>query len=37
VDVTLAMDEDKRYFVGKIRFTGNEIDRATRSSVARST
>ena len=27
VDVTLKMDEDKRYFVGKIRFTGNDTTR----------
>ena len=27
VDVTLSMDEDKRYFVGKIRFTGNDNTR----------
>ena len=27
VDVTLAMDEDKRYYVGRIKFTGNETTR----------
>jgi outer membrane protein insertion porin family len=27
VDVTLRMDEDKRYYVGKIRFTGNDTTR----------
>ena len=27
VDVTLSMDEDKRYFVGRIKFTGNETTR----------
>jgi outer membrane protein insertion porin family len=27
VDVTLSMDEDKRYFLGKIRFTGNDTTR----------
>jgi outer membrane protein insertion porin family len=27
VAVTLKMDEDKRYFVGKIRFTGNDTTR----------
>ena len=27
VDITLRMDEDKRYFVGRIRFTGNETTR----------
>ncbi len=27
VDVTLAMDEDKRYYVGQIKFTGNETTR----------
>ncbi|HEU0108191.1 MAG TPA: outer membrane protein assembly factor BamA, partial [Vicinamibacteria bacterium] len=27
VDVTLAMDEDKKYYVGKIRFTGNSTTR----------
>ena len=27
VDVTLKMDEDKRYFVGRIRFTGNDTTR----------
>jgi outer membrane protein insertion porin family len=27
VDVTLAMDEDKRYYVGKITFTGNTTTR----------
>jgi outer membrane protein insertion porin family len=27
VDVTLKMDEDKRYYVGKIRFTGNDTTR----------
>ena len=27
VDVTLSMDEDKRYYVGKIRFTGNDTTR----------
>jgi outer membrane protein insertion porin family len=32
VDVTLAMEEDKRYFVGQIRFTGNE---STRDKVIR--
>jgi outer membrane protein insertion porin family len=32
VDVTLSMDEDKRYYVGQIRFTGNE---STRDKVIR--
>jgi outer membrane protein insertion porin family len=32
VDVTLAMDEDKRYYVGKITFTGNT---STRDKVIR--
>lgn len=32
VDVTLRMDEDKRYFVGRIRFTGND---STRDKVIR--
>ena len=32
VDVTLAMEEDKRYFVGKILFTGND---STRDKVIR--
>jgi outer membrane protein insertion porin family len=32
VDVTLAMEEDKRYFVGQIKFTGNE---STRDKVIR--
>jgi outer membrane protein insertion porin family len=32
VDVTLAMEEDKRYFVGRINFTGNE---STRDKVIR--
>jgi outer membrane protein insertion porin family len=32
VDVTLAMEEDKRYFVGRIQFTGNE---STRDKVIR--
>ena len=32
VDVTLAMEEDKRYFVGRIKFTGNE---STRDKVIR--
>jgi outer membrane protein insertion porin family len=32
VDVTLAMEEDKRYFVGKITFTGND---STRDKVIR--
>ena len=32
VDVTLAMDEDKRYYVGRIEFTGNE---STRDKVIR--
>jgi outer membrane protein insertion porin family len=27
VDVTLSMDEDKRYYVGQIRFTGNDTTR----------
>src|SRR5258706_564256 len=27
VDVTLTMDEDKKYYVGKIRFTGNSTTR----------
>jgi outer membrane protein insertion porin family len=27
VDVTLAMEEDKRYFVGRITFTGNDVTR----------
>jgi outer membrane protein insertion porin family len=27
VDVTLVMDEDKRYFVGRITFTGNDTTR----------
>ena len=27
VDVTLAMEEDKRYYVGRINFTGNETTR----------
>jgi outer membrane protein insertion porin family len=27
VDVVLNMDEDKRYFVGKITFTGNDVTR----------
>jgi outer membrane protein insertion porin family len=27
VDVTLRMDEDKRYFVGRIKFTGNDTTR----------
>jgi len=27
VDVTLAMEEDKRYYVGRIRFTGNDTTR----------
>ena len=27
VDVVLSMDEDKRYYVGKIRFTGNDTTR----------
>jgi outer membrane protein insertion porin family len=27
VDVTLSMEEDKRYYVGKIRFTGNQTTR----------
>jgi outer membrane protein insertion porin family len=32
VDVTLSMDEDKRYYVGRIRFTGND---QTRDKVIR--
>ncbi|HSD28193.1 MAG TPA: outer membrane protein assembly factor BamA, partial [Vicinamibacteria bacterium] len=32
VDVTLAMDEEKRYFVGRIGFTGND---STRDKVIR--
>jgi len=32
VDVTLSMDEDKRYYVGQIHFTGNE---STRDKVIR--
>ena len=32
VDVTLAMEEDKRYYVGKINFTGND---STRDKVIR--
>jgi outer membrane protein insertion porin family len=32
VDVTLAMDEDKRYYVGQIRFAGND---STRDKVIR--
>jgi outer membrane protein insertion porin family len=32
VDVTLSMDEDKRYYVGHINFTGNE---STRDKVIR--
>jgi outer membrane protein insertion porin family len=32
VDVTLMMDEDKRYYVGEIHFTGNE---STRDKVIR--
>jgi outer membrane protein insertion porin family len=32
VDVTLAMDEDKRYYVGQIRITGND---STRDKVVR--
>jgi outer membrane protein insertion porin family len=32
VDVTLSMDEDKRYYVGRITFTGNE---STRDKVIR--
>src|SRR4029079_4272996 len=32
VDVALVMDEDKRYYVGKIAFTGNE---STRDKVIR--
>ena len=32
VDVTLAMEEDKRYFVGRIQFTGND---STRDKVIR--
>ncbi len=32
VDVTLTMEEDKRYFVGQIRFTGND---STRDKVIR--
>jgi outer membrane protein insertion porin family len=32
VDVTLAMDEDKRYYVGQIRITGND---STRDKVLR--
>ena len=32
VDVTLVMEEDKRYFVGQIRFTGND---STRDKVIR--
>jgi outer membrane protein insertion porin family len=32
VDVTLAMDEDKRYYVGQIHFTGND---STRDKVIR--
>jgi outer membrane protein insertion porin family len=32
VDVTLAMEEDKRYYVGKILFTGND---STRDKVIR--
>jgi len=32
VDVTLSMEEDKRYFVGQITFTGNE---STRDKVIR--
>ncbi len=27
VDLTLSMEEDKRYYVGKIRFTGNDTTR----------
>jgi outer membrane protein insertion porin family len=27
VDVVLSMDEDKRYYVGKITFTGNDVTR----------
>jgi outer membrane protein insertion porin family len=27
VDVTLAMEEDKRYYVGRITFTGNDVTR----------
>ncbi|HSB61340.1 MAG TPA: outer membrane protein assembly factor BamA, partial [Vicinamibacteria bacterium] len=27
VDVTLSMEEDKRYYVGRIRFTGNDTTR----------
>ena len=27
VDVTLALEEDKRYYVGKITFTGNDVTR----------
>ena len=36
VDVTVKMEEDKQYYVGRIRFAGNDR-RATRSSGARST
>jgi outer membrane protein insertion porin family len=35
VDVTLTMEEDKRYFVGKINFTGNDMtkDKVIRREV----
>ncbi len=32
MDVTLTMDEDKRYYVGQINFTGND---STRDKVIR--
>jgi len=36
VDITVKMEEDKQYFLGRIAFTGNDSTR-TRSSGARST
>ena len=36
VDITVRMEEDKQYFLGRISFTGNDR-RGTRSSAARST